>query len=232
MTVTILPATVSDARALTSTGLQAFSTDPLNKALENYSALDPTQRNEYLQWRTERNLDRMTGPGKSWFKAVDSATEDLVGYVGMLAPKKTRPGSESSTDEWHASAPANTDLELFAVFVGKLEEMQEKLMGGRDDYWCKFRRGMMFGGLANALTAVVSSMAVHPDYQGQGIAKRLLLRGLELADEAGEDVYLESTPGAKGLYLRVGFEVLEEFTVKDRFPMTVMLRRAGSKPGP
>jgi ribosomal protein S18 acetylase RimI-like enzyme len=231
MTITILPATVSsDARTLTSTGLQAFSTDPLNKALENYSSLNPTQRSEYLQWRTERNLDRMTGPGKFWFKAVDSATGDLVGYVGMLAPKKTRPESESSVDGWHASAPANTDLALFAAFVGKLEEMQERLMGRRDDYWCKFRRGMMFGGLANALTAVVSSMAVHPDYQGQGIAKRLLLKGLELADEAGEDVYLESTPGAKGLYLKVGFEVLEEFTVNDRFPMTVMLRKAGSKP--
>ena len=60
MTVTILPATVSDAASLTSVGLQAFSTDPLNKALENYSALDPTQRSEYLQWRTERNLDRIT----------------------------------------------------------------------------------------------------------------------------------------------------------------------------
>ena len=73
-------------------------------------------------------------------------------------------------------------------------------------------------------------MAVHPDYQGQGIAKRLLLKGLELADEAGEDVYLESTPGAKGLYQRVGFEVLEEFTVRATFPMTVMLRKAMSRP--
>jgi len=71
-------------------------------------------------------------------------------------------------------------------------------------------------------------MAVHPDYQGQGIAKRLLLKGLELADEAEEDVYLESTPGAKGLYQRVGFEVMEDFTVKDTFPMTVMLRKTKS----
>ena len=80
----------------------------------------------------------MTGPGKFWFKAVDSTTGDLVGYVGMLAPKKTRPEPEGSVDGWHASAPANTDLALFAVFVGKLEEMQEKLMGRRDDYWCEF----------------------------------------------------------------------------------------------
>lgn len=82
---------------------------------------------------------------------------------------------------------------------------------------------------ADAFDAVVSSMTVHPDYQGRGIAKRLLLQGLELAGEAGQDVYLESTPSGKGLYQRMGFEVLEEFTVKDTFPMTVMLRKAESK---
>lgn len=84
-------------------------------------------------------------------------------------------------------------------------------------------------GLADGLAVVVASMAVHVDYQVQGIAKRLLLKGLELADEAEEDVYLESTPAAKGLYQRVGFEVLEEFTVRDTFPMTVMLRKAKSQ---
>jgi ribosomal protein S18 acetylase RimI-like enzyme len=77
--------------------------------------------------------------------------------------------------------------------------------------------------------AVVSSMTVRPDHQGQGIAKRLLVKGLELVDEAGEDVYLESTSSGKGLYQRVGFELLEEFVVKDAFPMTVMLRKAESQ---
>jgi hypothetical protein len=139
MTIDIFLATGSDAAALTSTGLQAFATDPLNKALENYSALNPTQRSEYLQWRTERNLRRMTGPGKFWFKAVDSASGDLVGYVGMLAPERSRPGPESNgVDEGLADAPANADMVLFGVFVGKLEEMRERLMGERRDYWCKF----------------------------------------------------------------------------------------------
>lgn len=87
----------------------------------------------------------------------------------------------------------------------------------------------MLTNLTDGLRAVVSSMAVHVDYQGQGIAKRLLLKGLELADEAGENVYLESTPAAKGFYQRVGFDVLEEFTVRDTFPMAAMLRKAKSQ---
>jgi hypothetical protein len=139
MTIDVLPATCSDAASLTSTGLQAFATDPLNKALENYSALNPAQCSEYLQWRTERNLRRMTGPGNFWFKAIDSASGDLVGYVGMLAPERSRPepGSDG-VDEGLADAPANADMVLFGVFVGKLEEMRERLMGERRDYWCKF----------------------------------------------------------------------------------------------
>jgi hypothetical protein len=138
MAITILPVTPSDAPSLTSLGLQAFSTDPLNAALEKYSTLDPTQRSEYLSWRTERNRRRMTGPGKFWFKAVDSATGNLVGYVGMLAPERSRPGPEA-VDEGLASAPANADMALWGDFVGRLEEMRERCMGGRGDYWCKFR---------------------------------------------------------------------------------------------
>jgi hypothetical protein len=146
MTIDIISATGADAPSLTSVGLQAFSTDPLNAALESYSTLDPTQRSEYLQWRTERNRRRMTGPGKFWFKAVDSATGNLVGYFGMLAPERSRPEPETP-DEGLASAPANADLELWGVFVGRLEEMREKLMGGRGDYWCEFASQKQFGTL-------------------------------------------------------------------------------------
>ena len=53
-------------------------------------------------------------------------------------------------------------------------------------------------------------MVVHPNYQGRGIATKLLQRGLEDADKAGQDVYLEATPSARKLYRRCGFEDLEE----------------------
>lgn len=76
---------------------------------------------------------------------------------------------------------------------------------------------------------VLASMAVLPEHQGKGIAKRLLFRVAEVADEAGKDIYLDSTPGAKRLYQSVGFEVLEDFVIRDEFPMTAMLRKARSK---
>ena len=57
-------------------------------------------------------------------------------------------------------------------------------------------------------------MVVHPDYQGQGIAGRLLERGLEEADQAQQDVYLEGTAAGRRLYLRHGFEDLEDIDLE------------------
>jgi hypothetical protein len=136
MAITILPATSSDVVPLTIVGLQAFADDPLNKALEKFAELDPAQRSEHLQWRTQYNLRRMTGPGKFWFKAVDSATGELVGYVGMVGPKRTRP-EPPKIDENHAEVPANVDVELLGVFERTCEEMRKRHMGERDDYWCE-----------------------------------------------------------------------------------------------
>jgi len=137
MAIDIVPATGSDVGPLTIVGLQAFADDPLNKALEKVSELNQTQRSEHLEWRTQYNLRRMTGTGKFWFKAVDSANGHLIGYVGMLAPKNTRPENPSGVDESRAEVPANVDVGLLSVFERKCEEMRERHMGDRDDYWCK-----------------------------------------------------------------------------------------------
>lgn len=58
-------------------------------------------------------------------------------------------------------------------------------------------------------------MLVHPDFQGQGIAKRLLNHAMRGADEAGQDVYLEGTAAGQPLYLSCGFEPLADITMLD-----------------
>lgn len=70
-------------------------------------------------------------------------------------------------------------------------------------------------------------MVVHPDYQGQHIATKLLQRGLEEADKAGQDVYLEGTAAAKRLYYRCGFEDLEDIDLESvDYRLTAMIRHA------
>ena len=72
-------------------------------------------------------------------------------------------------------------------------------------------------------------MAVHPDYQGHGIAKRLLQRICEFADEAGQDVYLESTTAGLSLYKKGGFEVLGELSMLEgEYTLYSMLRKPKS----
>ena len=58
-------------------------------------------------------------------------------------------------------------------------------------------------------------MLVDPDHQGRGIATRLLNEAMRGADEAGEDVYLEGTAAGQALYLRCGFQPLQDISFLD-----------------
>jgi ribosomal protein S18 acetylase RimI-like enzyme len=72
----------------------------------------------------------------------------------------------------------------------------------------------------------VPSMAVDPEFQGHGIASRLLQKLCELADQAGQDVYLEGTTAALRLYKKAGFEVLEEVEMLEGvYRLALMLRK-------
>ena len=65
-----------------------------------------------------------------------------------------------------------------------------------------------------------------PSQQRRGIAQKLTAHGLDLVDKAGADIYIfESSPVAKTLYERNGFEVLEEVELLKGCFMTAMLRR-------
>jgi ribosomal protein S18 acetylase RimI-like enzyme len=72
-------------------------------------------------------------------------------------------------------------------------------------------------------------MAVHPDFQGQGIGVRLLAEICGLADSSNQDVYLEATPAGLRLYQKTGFESLGEITIfEGEYSLTCMLRKPAS----
>ena len=60
--------------------------------------------------------------------------------------------------------------------------------------------------------AHVATIAIHPDYRGQGIGRRLLASGLQAAYQRGARLaYLEVRRGntvAQNLYQRFGFQVV------------------------
>ncbi|PQE22051.1 Acyl- N-acyltransferase protein [Rutstroemia sp. NJR-2017a BBW] len=51
---------------------------------------------------------------------------------------------------------------------------------------------------------------VDPEYQNRGVGKMLLEWGMQKADEFGVDIWLVSTPDAKGFYERAGWETKQE----------------------
>lgn len=73
-------------------------------------------------------------------------------------------------------------------------------------------------------------MVVHPNHQGRGIGRKLLDAICELADRAGQDIYLEASEPGKRLYEKAGFVVLGEKTFLEGVaPVPAMLRRPQTK---
>lgn len=57
-------------------------------------------------------------------------------------------------------------------------------------------------------------LAVHPAYQRRGIGEKLLLPGLQSADEMGARAYVQASEAGRGLYSRLGWEVVDEIVVE------------------
>ena len=60
---------------------------------------------------------------------------------------------------------------------------------------------------------VVRFLAVHPDHQGKGLASKLLKAGLEDADRAQAQTYIEASPAGLPVYLKYGWKIIDEMTV-------------------
>lgn len=55
---------------------------------------------------------------------------------------------------------------------------------------------------------LLSTLAVHPDHQGQGIGQKLVEWGLEQASREGTPVGLEASAKSTGLYEKLGFRII------------------------
>jgi predicted N-acetyltransferase YhbS len=57
------------------------------------------------------------------------------------------------------------------------------------------------------------TVAVHPDYQGQGVGGQLMKWGMDVAEQLNLPIYLESTVEGVPLYKRLGFKTLSDSIV-------------------
>lgn len=59
-------------------------------------------------------------------------------------------------------------------------------------------------------------LAVLPEYQGKGLGGRLLRPGLEEADKAGAQTYIEASPAGLPVYLKYGWQSVDELAIDMR----------------
>ncbi|OQO01349.1 hypothetical protein B0A48_12904 [Cryoendolithus antarcticus] len=213
----IVKATSADAEALTPIGAAAFLTDGLNLRIGDPRTFTPEQTRESEAWRQTRFKARADGPGKFWFKAIDSETGRIAGYSGIFTPESVKAGAASlNAGDGDIEIPSFLDRAFMDVMEERMKGFKGSVLGERkEQVW------------------YVPSMAVHPDFQGKGVAGKLLAAEFELADEDGQDVYLESTPVARQMYQRAGFEAIGTLDLSDltadEYFLTAMLRKAKLK---
>ncbi len=69
------------------------------------------------------------------------------------------------------------------------------------------------------------SLAVHPDYYGKGLGKKLMDHTLEIIDKTGEPTYLESSnPKNHSFYHRLGYRKDHEIVLDGDTTITTMIR--------
>ena len=82
-------------------------------------------------WWEKMIRDELTEPGAHWFKAVDTSTNEIAGFVKWMAP---RPGTfpETQLPTWPEGADIALCDKTFGAWAGKHRELMQDR-----GHWCK-----------------------------------------------------------------------------------------------
>ena len=132
MTIQISPASSQDAGDLSRLIVLGNANDAMFTLIVSRERnATPAQKAEHLRWRTERTQFNMQRAGTHWFKAVDTATGEAVGFAGVVAP-------ENEASAWDGTMSETIDEKWFAIYSQATTEKKEALLEGREDVWCEF----------------------------------------------------------------------------------------------
>ncbi|KAL4999480.1 acyl-CoA N-acyltransferase [Aspergillus recurvatus] len=178
----------------------------------------------------QREASFNSNPHAKSFKAVDSATGKLVGLTRWAVYAEDQAVDKSIEEVVEArlgsDIPGRRD-EVAKEIYTEIEVGKRELLGVGP--LVSNEKGIML-----RKRVELEGIFVHPDYQGKGIAKRLLAWGIAEAERLGVDVYLEATEEGRPVYARMAFQVLKEVKIVcegvGESPVTFMILPAKAVP--
>lgn len=193
MPLTLRPATTADKAGITETHHSAFAGGVITERVFPPSEL--TVRN----W--ERDLDSyFADPSVRLLVVEDDATTPptVVGFAKWSCPRpEGTPAPAPRTEEQVMGRewPPGADLELARAFLWGMEKKRREVMGDRR-FW------------------FLHILVVRPEYQGRGAGRLMIRWGIDRADAEGLPCYVDSTPVAKAVYKRYGFEEVDRLVIE------------------
>lgn len=173
----------------------------------------------FRDWPDDKNMfeffkarlaERFQHSGTQVFKAVDTVTSTISGFVCLTLEKGNGAGTGSQkpatditpTAKIMEQLPSYMNHEFVLKSGVEIEEMKGHMGGG--EHYCECSYHHIFDESSDPF-ADVSAFAVEPRFQGKGIGSQLLKTCLDIADKTSLETWLISFPGSHGLYLRLGF---------------------------
>jgi ribosomal protein S18 acetylase RimI-like enzyme len=166
---------------------------------------------------------QMELPNVSFVVVHDPATEEVVAVAQWTLPvedQSTMQETQEDQDERQAledevyrkNLPAGSNKELIMDFTTGLRDVRNGILQGQKHF-------------------LLDNLATHPEYRGQGLARRLIERVLLRADAEKMPVYLETAsdnPAGK-LYRQLGFEEQGQYVMADlgKYASHEQLERCG-----
>nr|POE96407.1 puromycin n-acetyltransferase [Quercus suber] len=214
----VLPATASDAPGMVAANKAAFADNPTTQFLYPKHLEHLTPPEELHAWQVKRYCDNIA-KGEVLTKATPTDQPDVVAGLALWY----RPGHFAKQENQRSSlldadghikegTPACLDPDAMNEFSISIESAREEIWGDNHDYW------------------YLALLAVHPDHQGKGIASKLILHGVNLADQDGVPSYLVASERGTPVYRKCGFEPkLEPKRFRDREPYVAMVKSVKPK---
>jgi ribosomal protein S18 acetylase RimI-like enzyme len=170
-----------------------------------------------------RIAQQMELPNVSFVVVHDPAIEEVVAVAQWTLPvedQSTRQETQEDQDErqeledevYRKNLPASSNKALIMDFTTGLRDVRNGIVRGEKHF-------------------LLDNLATHPDYRGQGLARRLIERVLLRADAEKMPVYLETAsdnPASK-LYRQLGFEEQGQYAMEDlgKYASSEELERCG-----